>query len=139
MIEVREACDAHEREALLALRHEVFVEEQGVPTDLEIDEHDETALHIVAFDDGELVGTCRVLRAGSQAKFGRLVVARRARGRGIGAALLARLVEIARGHDCTHISWTAAVAYPRVIAFYEREGAFIVSRDDKQVTFRLTL
>ena len=62
-----------------------------------------------------------------------------ARGRGVGAALLARLVEIARGHDCTHVAWTAAVANPRAIAFYEREGAVIVSRDEKQVTFRLTL
>jgi GNAT superfamily N-acetyltransferase len=62
-----------------------------------------------------------------------------ARGRGVGAALLARLVEIARGHDCTHLAWTAAVANPRGIAFYEREGAVIVSRDEKQVTFRLTL
>lgn len=62
-----------------------------------------------------------------------------ARGHGVGAALLARLVEIARGHGCTHLAWTAAVANPRGIAFYEREGAVIVSRDDKQVTFRLTL
>lgn len=62
-----------------------------------------------------------------------------ARSRGVGAALLARLVEIARVHDCTHLAWTAAVANPRGIAFYEREGAAIVSRDDKQVTFRRVL
>jgi len=62
-----------------------------------------------------------------------------ARGCGIGAALLARLVEIARGHDCTHLSWTAAVANPRGIAFYEREGAVIVRRDEKQVTFWMAL
>jgi GNAT superfamily N-acetyltransferase len=62
-----------------------------------------------------------------------------ARGSGVGAALLARLVEIARGHDCTHLAWTAAVANPRGIAFYEREGAVIVSRDEKQVTFRMPL
>jgi GNAT superfamily N-acetyltransferase len=58
-----------------------------------------------------------------------------ARGGGIGAALLARLVEIARDHGCTHLGWTAAIANPRGIAFYEREGAAIVSRDDQQVTF----
>ena len=119
MIEVREACDEHEREALLALRHEVFVEEQGVPTDLEIDEHDETALHIVAFDDGELVGTCRVLRAGSQAKFGRLVVARRARGRGIGAALLAEAERRARAMGCDRMVLAAQTA---AMGLYERAG-----------------
>ena len=45
----------------------------------------------------------------------------------------------ARHHDCTHLGWTAAVANPRGIAFYERAGAVIVARDDKQVTFRLAL
>ena len=62
-----------------------------------------------------------------------------ARGRGVGAALLARLVALSRDHDCTHLAWTAAVANPRGVAFYQREGAVIASRDDKQVTFRLTL
>jgi GNAT superfamily N-acetyltransferase len=62
-----------------------------------------------------------------------------ARGQGVGAALLARLVEIARDNDCTHLAWTAAAANPRGIAFYEREGAVLVGRDDKQVTFRLSL
>jgi GNAT superfamily N-acetyltransferase len=62
-----------------------------------------------------------------------------ARSRGVGAALLARLVEIARGHGCTHLAWTAAVANPRGIAFYQREGAVIAGRDDKQVTFRMSL
>lgn len=68
-----------------------------------------------------------------------LYVDAEARGRGVGAALLARLVEIARGHGCTHLAWTAAAANPRGIAFYEREGAVIVSRDDRQVTLQLTL
>ena len=96
MIEIREARDAQEHQTLLALRHEVFVEEQGVPLDLEIDEHDQEAVHLVALDGDRLVGTCRVLLAGDVAKFGRLVVARDARGRGIGAALLADAERLAR-------------------------------------------
>jgi GNAT superfamily N-acetyltransferase len=62
-----------------------------------------------------------------------------ARSLGVGAALLARLVEIARVHDCTHLAWTAAAANPRGIAFYEREGAVIARRDENQVTFRRDL
>jgi GNAT superfamily N-acetyltransferase len=62
-----------------------------------------------------------------------------ARSRGVGAALLARLVEIARDHGCTHLWWTAAVTNPRGIAFYQREGAVIVSRTDRQVTFWLSV
>ena len=119
MIEVREARDADERAALLALRHEVFVSEQGVPLDLEIDEHDETATHIVALDDGELVGTCRLLQAGDQGKFGRLVVARRARGRGIGAALLAEAERRAQGMGCDRMVLAAQTS---AMGLYERAG-----------------
>jgi predicted GNAT family N-acyltransferase len=119
VIEVREARDAAEREALLALRHEVFVGEQGVPRELEIDEHDERAVHMVAFEDGQLVGTCRVLQAGSQAKFGRLVVARAARGRGIGAALLAAAERRAREMGCHQMVLAAQTS---AMGLYERAG-----------------
>ena len=119
MTEVREARDAAEREALLALRHEVFVEEQGVPLDLEIDEHDQTAVHLVAVQDGDLVGTCRVLRAGRQAKFGRLVVARRARGRGIGAQLLAAAERRALEMGCDRMVLAAQTG---AIGLYQRAG-----------------
>jgi predicted GNAT family N-acyltransferase len=119
VIEIREASDADERQGLLALRHEVFVSEQGVPLDLEIDEHDETALHIVALDDGELVGTCRLLQAGDQGKFGRLVVARRARGRGIGAALLEEAERRARGMGCDRMVLAAQTS---AMGLYERAG-----------------
>jgi predicted GNAT family N-acyltransferase len=119
VIEVREARDADERAALLGLRHEVFVSEQGVPLDLEIDEHDETALHIVAVENGELLGTCRVLQAGEQAKFGRLVVARHARGRGIGAALLAEAERQARAVGCARMVLSAQTS---AMGLYERAG-----------------
>jgi predicted GNAT family N-acyltransferase len=117
--EVREARDAAEREALLALRHEVFVDEQGVPRELEMDEDDESAVHIVALQDGALVGTCRVVQAGSQAKFGRLVVARAARGRGIGAALLAEAERRARAMGCDQMVLAAQTS---AIGLYERAG-----------------
>jgi predicted GNAT family N-acyltransferase len=118
VIEVREARD-DERAALLALRHQVFVSEQGVPLDLEIDEHDETATHIVAVDDGVLVGTCRVLQAGELAKFGRLVVARDARGRGIGAALLQEAERHARAMGCDRMVLAAQTS---AMGLYERAG-----------------
>jgi predicted GNAT family N-acyltransferase len=119
VIEIREARDAHERETLLALRHEVFVEEQGVPLDLEIDEHDEEAVHLVAVEGDRIVGTCRVLQAGGQAKFGRLVVARDARGRGIGAALLEEAERRARA---TGANVMVLAAQTSAIGLYDRAG-----------------
>jgi GNAT superfamily N-acetyltransferase len=60
-----------------------------------------------------------------------------ARSLGIGAHLLARLRELAAAHGCTHLGWTASVKNPRGIAFYERAGATIVDRNDREVTLRL--
>lgn len=68
-----------------------------------------------------------------------LYVEETARSRGVGALLVARLTEIAAGHDCTHLSWTASLSNPRGIAFYQRLGATIVGRDEVRVTFRLAI
>src|SRR3954453_9259769 len=90
MTEVRPARDADEVRAAFALRHEVFVVEQGVPLAEEIDEHDETdALHLVAVDeDGCVVATCRLVAEGDTVKLGRVAVAATARRRGVGSRLL---------------------------------------------------
>ena len=119
MVEVREAHGDAERAAALALRHEVFVSEQGVPVELEIDEHDETALHLVAFEAGRLVGTCRVVSDATRAKFGRLVVARDARGAGIGRALLDEAERRARAQGAQEMILTAQIA---AMGLYERAG-----------------
>lgn len=85
--------------AAYALRHEVFVVGQGVPEDMELDELDAAADHAVAHDGDVLVGTGRLLspaqlgRTDGVGGIGRMAVAAAARGRGVGAALLARLEE----------------------------------------------
>jgi predicted GNAT family N-acyltransferase len=119
VIEVREVRGDAERRAALALRHEVFVGEQGVPPELEIDEHDQTALHLLALADGQIVGTCRLVLVDHIAKFGRLVVARSARGAGIGSALLGEAERRARAQGATDMVLTAQTS---AIGLYERAG-----------------
>jgi predicted GNAT family N-acyltransferase len=119
VIEVREARDDAERRAALALRHEVFVDEQGVPPELEIDEHDDAALHLVALDGGRIVGTCRLVDAHDRATFGRLVVARAARGAGIGSALLGEAERRARALGRERMVLAAQTA---ALGLYERAG-----------------
>ena len=107
-------------EALHALRHVVFVEGQGVPEELERDEHDARCDHAVALLDGVVVGTGRLLTpAGGPATIGRMAVAPDVRGRGVGAAVLSRLEQRARERGLPALELHAQV---HALAFYERAG-----------------
>ena len=120
MTEVRPARDADEVRAALALRHEVFVVEQRVPLEEEIDAHDETdALHLVAVEDGRVVATCRLVPEGETVKLGRMAVGAAARRRGIASRLLAEGEARARALGARRI---ALAAQTGALALYERAG-----------------
>ena len=74
--------------ACLALRRAVFIEEQGIAEAEEIDDLDGEALHLLAMQDGQPVGTARLLTKGATGKIGRVCVLPEARGTGLGAALI---------------------------------------------------
>lgn len=81
------------------IRIAVFVEEQGIPRELELDETDSHATHVLAFTAGEAgtaVGTGRVHAAGNIAVIARIAVLPAHRGRGIGVHLVTMLEDIAR-------------------------------------------
>ena len=77
------------------LRRAVFVEEQGIAPEIEADTRDAEALHAVATNRfGMPVGTGRaVLDGQGGARIGRMAVLASVRGAGVGAAVLAALVE----------------------------------------------
>lgn len=85
---VRRAAGEHELEEALALRHDVFCVEQGVPEHEELDGRDREGVHLVAMEEDELLATCRLLFVGSTVQFSRLAVRQAARRRGIATALL---------------------------------------------------
>jgi predicted GNAT family N-acyltransferase len=120
-LEVRLAGPA-DMAAAYSLRHDVFVLEQGVPVDLEIDAADETAAHVVAFDGDQLVGTGRLVAPGSPgavAIIGRLAVTDSVRGRGVGAAVLALLERTASDRGWQQVELHAQVD---ATGFYDRAG-----------------
>ena len=92
--------DAARMALALEVRTRVFVEEQSVPLDLEIDEHDRddgAAVHVIVREAGEAVGTGRFfVRDDGAVQIGRMAVLERARGRGVGAAMLRALMSEAR-------------------------------------------
>jgi len=103
------------------IRFDVFVVEQGVPPELELDSLDPACLHALASrQGGPALGTGRLLPDGH---IGRMAVVREARGQGIGAALLLNLMEAARARGHREVELFAQVhAQP----FYRRFG-FVVT------------
>jgi predicted GNAT family N-acyltransferase len=101
------------------LRFEVFVDEQGVPRELEVDEYDPGATHLVAIRDHKVVGTLRMLEHGGTAKVGRVAVRAALRRTGIGARLMDRAAAIALERGFAEIVLHAQVA---VAGFYRRLG-----------------
>jgi predicted GNAT family N-acyltransferase len=75
------------------LRREVFVIEQRVPPEEELDSEDLTATHMVAISDGEVCGTLRVIRRPEHHKIGRVAVAQVFRGKGIARALMLKAMD----------------------------------------------
>jgi predicted GNAT family N-acyltransferase len=119
VIEVRPARDGEERSAALALRHEVFVVEQRVPVDDEVDGRDDRALHLVAVEDGAVIATCRLLSDGATATLGRMAVAASARRRGIASTLLHEAEERAREQRAQRLALSAQTG---ALTLYERAG-----------------
>jgi predicted GNAT family N-acyltransferase len=100
-----------------AVRHEVFVVEQQVPIDIEMDDRDASCLHAVAYDaEGCVLGTGRLLPDGH---IGRMAVHRHARGMGVGARILQAL--IAAGRAAGHRS-LALSAQTHAKGFYAAQG-----------------
>jgi ElaA protein len=119
VIQVRLARGTADVEAALELRHRVFCEEQGVTPQADQDGLDAEALHIVAFDDERLVGTCRLLFDHGIARLGRMVVERDARGHGVGTAVLEEAERAARAEGAQRIRLHAQTA---ARSLYERGG-----------------
>jgi predicted GNAT family N-acyltransferase len=102
-----------------SIRIRVFVKEQHVPAEIELDRDDQRAQHFLATIDGRAVGTARlVLRRGS-AKIGRMAVIKGYRRRGIGALLLKHAVAAAKRVGARPIYLHAQVA---ALGFYQAQG-----------------
>jgi len=98
------------------IRFAVFVEEQRVPAEIELDEMDAKSLHAVAFGDRVAVGTGRLLPDGH---IGRMAVLKDWRGRGVGSLILKTLVDAARSRGEREIVLSAQV---HATAFYRAHG-----------------
>jgi predicted GNAT family N-acyltransferase len=127
---VRVAEDPADREACFAVRKEVFVVEQGEAQEIEYDDYDAVATHVLAVrEDGTPLGTGRLLYGEAAAaktdgdptvgSLGRLAVAKEARGLGVGVALVRAIEDAARARGLAAVDLHAQT---HALGFYERLG-----------------
>ena len=98
------------------IRFTVFVQEQGVPFEIELDEQDARSVHAVVFDQEKPVATGRLLPDGH---IGRMAVLKDWRRRGIGALILQALVERAKKRGYAEVALSAQV---HAVPFYRAHG-----------------
>lgn len=102
-----------------ALRKLVFVQEQQVPEEIELDEFDVTALHGVAQIGNEIVGVLRLLIEDGCGHLGRLAVKKELRGQGLGRDLMKLAEEKAKELKLKEIYFHAQY---HAMPFYQKLG-----------------
>jgi len=98
------------------VRFTVFVEEQGVPRDIELDEYDPVSVHAVVFEDEIPIATGRLLPDGH---IGRMAVLKNWRNRGIGGLMLTSLLERAKERGQPQVALSAQI---HAVPFYRAHG-----------------
>lgn len=104
------------RETIYGIRRIVFIVEQSVPEEIEVDEYDAVATHVLAYIGDRAVGTGRITPEG---RIGRMAVLAEYRGRGVGRALLEALLDIGRRRGSPRLYLSAQT---QAIPFYEKFG-----------------
>lgn len=103
-----------------AIRRRVFIEEQHVPEEIELDAEDARAFHALATLGGDAIGCGRMLEHGDQeVKIGRMAVLPPLRGTGVGREILRFLMDRARSRG-----FRKAILHAQLSAegFYLKEG-----------------
>lgn len=111
----------------LALRRTVFIDEQGVAENREIDADEGKAIHFVAYDQDTPIGTARLLPESYGYHVQRVAVLKSQRGQGTGAQLLAALAAYATANGAHELRLGAQV---HALGFYQRQGYSLTERPE---------
>ena len=104
------------RQLASRIRFQVFVREQRVPAEIELDDMDAPSLHAIAFENEKAIGTGRLLPDGH---IGRMAILKEWRRRGIGAAILKALIDAAERRGDREIALSAQL---HAVEFYRTHG-----------------
>ena len=116
-IEIKQIDNPSDLEKAFAIRRQVFCIEQNVSEEIEMDEFDSIATHILAYIDGKAVGTARWRFTEDGVKMERFAVLKEYRGKSVGVALVNYTLDKIIGSDFIFLN-----AQESVIKFYEKFG-----------------
>ena len=117
MVVIKHVKTEKELEHAFTIRCQVFCIEQNVLEEIEMDEFDDIATHILAYIDNKPVGTARWRFTEEGAKMERFAVLKEARGKGMGEALVKYTLDKLKDNDFIYLN-----AQESVIKFYEKFG-----------------
>lgn len=109
------------------VRKKVFVEEQKVPIELEIDDLEEEATHFVLYHNEEAVGAGRLRTIEDNiGKVERICVLAPYRGKGAGKLLMEEIEKFAKKLQLSKLKLNAQIT---AIPFYEKLGYTVISEE----------
>ena len=117
-LEVKFVDDEKEFEKVVDIRKTVFVEEQNVPLDLEIDGLDSISKHVIAYFCEEPVG-CARLRIDQRARLERVVVLKQYRNRGFGKQIVEYVLDYCKNNNLDEIYFHSRID---TVGFYKKLG-----------------
>ncbi|WP_324603200.1 GNAT family N-acetyltransferase [Salibacterium aidingense] len=126
MITVQEALNEQQQKDAFHVRFNVFVNEQKVPEDLEMDELDDTSLHFIAYEDSLAIGAGRLRFVEEYGKAERVCVLSSRRKSGAGRAIMQTMEQKAREKGCPAMKLNAQIS---ASAFYKSLGYTVTSKE----------
>ncbi|MGY4689555.1 GNAT family N-acetyltransferase [Salibacterium sp. K-3] len=126
MITVYEARHDNQRRDAFHVRHQVFVLEQHVPEELEMDDQDKTAYHFTAYDNDLAVGAGRLRFVDQYGKAERVCVLSSHRLTGAGRAIMEKMEQTAKENGAAGMKLNAQISASR---FYKSLGYSVTSNE----------
>lgn len=125
MLQIKLAVTEEEKELAFSIRRKVFVEEQGIPLHLEIDEHDATATHFIILEDETPIAAARLRETElNVGKVERVCVLPEHRGKHLGV----RVMEALENH-AKNLGWNKLKLHAQsyAVPFYEKLRYIVTS------------
>jgi len=135
--ELRAAKSQSDLEAVKSVRLEVFVREQNVPLEIEMDKYDAKAIHVLCLANGKPVGTGRLVKMPDGFKLGRVAVLQDYRGKSLGTEIV-RWLLAQGGEDLVYanVQLTALDFYKRLGFVAEGEPFIEAGIEHVKMTWR---